>query len=511
MSNNTTMHSIPPPFSESFGIFMLLMYGIVLVFGFIGNGFTCVAVLTVRTMRRSVHFYTFNLAVADLLMMFLYVPTQMKFILQKLDWTMGQVLCSVAYCVIPLCLSASIGTLIAISIDRYIGLTRPFDWRASSSRNAKIIIPLIWVLSAATAFPVAYFAKVDLGYGNIHYCYENWPNPRAKYEMCYWTFIMIVQYIIPLFFITGVHIHMAYIVGVNERAENELHKRMMRMVVLLLLTYSICNGMQHINFYLAVYRKIQGDYLFVVSNFLISLQAAVNPFIFGVTRNDYKNIFNKLMKNYLIKFASVLGKKRFVSTNDESVTLTPGKKNYSQLYSRDKIYADLEPLSVNIPVQKQRSNTADSENYYEHKILKNDSEKQTLSKTPLTMQYLQVPKRKVRKETLRFDTLCYLPDDVYENYLKRTARVKKNIKSSNEPIIMNSYQNIANSNQGNVKTANRFDASIHPIIIITEPSTNQSQSVTRNLSEDWMNMFLSADFDFSHFHRLLDRAPESVI
>lgn len=314
-TRNYTHGSAHEFFSPPFIISVLFLYALLLAFGIIGNLLTLMVVVINKSMRRSIHFYTFNLAVADSIILIFYIPTQMKVVFDQLLWNMGKNLCLVTSCIIPLCLSASIFTLIAISIDRYRGFKDPFKWRANSQRYAKFIIPFIWILSSSTAFPVIYYADLYADH-DVSFCVEIWPSTKA--ELAYWSVIMSIQYIIPLIFIAAVHIYMAW--GVAQRGESirQLHASMIRMVVMLLVTYSICTGMQHINFYLSVYYDLQerpaGPYVFVFSNFVVSLQASVNPFIYGTTRNDYKLAFKRLMKYAFLTTSSCISKRDVGST-----------------------------------------------------------------------------------------------------------------------------------------------------------------------------------------------------
>ncbi|XP_057299809.1 C-C chemokine receptor type 2-like isoform X2 [Hydractinia symbiolongicarpus] len=257
-TSNYTHGSAHEFFSPSFIISVLFLYALLLAFGIIGNLLTLMVVVINKSMRRSIHFYTFNLAVADSIILIFYIPTQMKVVFDQLLWNMGKNLCLVTSCIIPLCLSASIFTLIAISIDRYRGFKDPFKWRANSQRYAKFTIPFIWILSSSTAFPVIYYADLYAD-DDVSFCVEVWPSTKA--ELAYWSFIMSIQYIIPLIFIAAVHIYMAW--GVAQR---------------------------------------------------VSLQASVNPFIYGTTRNDYKLAFKRLMKYAFLTTSSCISKRAVGST-----------------------------------------------------------------------------------------------------------------------------------------------------------------------------------------------------
>jgi len=533
---NNTSATLPQPFSNEFRIILLVFYCIVFVFGLLGNTMTCVAVISFRNMRRSIHFYIFNLAVADLLLLFLYVPTQMIFVHDYMSWRMGKNMCIVAFAIICLCLSASIGTLIAISVDRYRGLRRPFDWRAASSRHAKIVIPFIWFLSAATAFPLAYHGDIAL-YGDKIICYEAWPDIHSM--VVYWSLIMVVQYILPLFLITALHVHMTVIVSRQNQEEiNELHKRMIRMVVMLMLIYSICNGMQHINFYLSVYLNIHrepfGNYLFVLSNFAISLQAAINPLIYGISRNDYKSVFKNYFSTYTMKILKVLCKIEPASSSDGKevssnvtynceITDTPllAKKNIENVFLLPELSKTL--------IQEQ--NTAI---FPTAKILKVENGVEGADKGQnsnfLTVadksQYLSVPKRAVRKTSVRFDTLRYMSDEEFRSHMEKTTRKKSKendlanhivsqliTSNNNHPmIVVTDYENDTLNGDPSGKYGTIVEKD-YPLLVENKYLENHNKPVTEIFPEntdvsDWP---LLCNDRFSKWVTFLDDSPESVL
>ena len=293
LSPNTTVTDYEEDqkyFTDWFVSLVIAIYLIVLFAGVAGNFLTLAVIIVRKTMRRSIHIYTFNLAVADIFILLFYVPTQIYFTKDQGKWRMGSFMCKIACLMVPLNLFASIGTLIAISIDRHEGLTKPFEWRAKSLRNAKITLPIIWVVSLACSVPVFYYSDVNI-YG---YCQEHWPSSVS--EVTYWTIIMLLQYIFPMFFILGIHVRMVYKMSQDKLSINKLHMRMVKMVIALMLIYLVCNGLQHVIFFLSTYTSLiyttsYGPYMFIVSNLVISVQAALNPFIYGASRNDFKSAY----------------------------------------------------------------------------------------------------------------------------------------------------------------------------------------------------------------------------
>merc|ERR1712048_54516 len=107
-------------------------------------------------MRRSIHMYTFNLALSDILILFFFVPTQMVYVREQLHWTMGLEMCRIVNFVIPVALASTAFTLLAISFDRCRGLTQPFKYRSDSKKTAKVVLPLIWLLALSLSTPLFY-------------------------------------------------------------------------------------------------------------------------------------------------------------------------------------------------------------------------------------------------------------------------------------------------------------------------------------------------------------------
>ena len=63
-------------------------------------------------------------------------------------------------------------------MDRYSGVRDPFAWRIKSTRNAKVVVPLTWLLSVCAALP--YFMFGGLRSTNGGWCACVWPNSPPK-------------------------------------------------------------------------------------------------------------------------------------------------------------------------------------------------------------------------------------------------------------------------------------------------------------------------------------------
>jgi len=313
-------------FQQSTIIILHTLYVTVLFVGVFGNILTCAVISFRRCMRRSIHLYTFNLAVADLLILIFYVPTQMIYTQHQLNWTMGVSICKVVNVILPVALVTTILTLLAITLDRARALAKPFDWRAASKKSSQIVIPGIWVVGSIISLPLFYNPKLGVDNGDI-YCSDGFPSTQV--EFAYWTAMFVVVFLIPLLIIIITHAYMISSMMSDKSSIHRTHnKRMIRMIILLVLVFTICTGMQHVNFLYSAY--ISTDFkpiLFAVSNFVVSLQAALNPVIYGTLRHDFNAAFRNWLYRLLKKFGIVTG-------DPIDSTLIGKKVSNSSMYDR---------------------------------------------------------------------------------------------------------------------------------------------------------------------------------
>ncbi|KAL5284016.1 GPROAR1 family protein [Megaselia abdita] len=123
----------------------------VLVIG--GNCLVIAAVFCSNKLRSVTNFFIVNLAVADLLVGLLVLPFSATWEVFKV-WIFGDVWCKIWLAVDVWMCTASILNLCAISLDRYVAVTRPVTYPSiMSTKRAKSLIAGIWVLSFVICFP----------------------------------------------------------------------------------------------------------------------------------------------------------------------------------------------------------------------------------------------------------------------------------------------------------------------------------------------------------------------
>ncbi|XP_076265650.1 octopamine receptor in mushroom bodies [Rhynchophorus ferrugineus] len=120
----------------------------------VGNCLVIAAVLCSSKLQLAVtNIFIASLAVADLMVGVAVLPFSSVWEVFKV-WTFGDVWCKVWLAVDVWMCTASILNLCAISLDRYVAVTRPITYPSIMSRSrAKMLVGGLWVLSFVICFP----------------------------------------------------------------------------------------------------------------------------------------------------------------------------------------------------------------------------------------------------------------------------------------------------------------------------------------------------------------------
>jgi tachykinin receptor 3 len=109
------------------------------------------AITAHRRMRSVTNYFLVNLSVSDLLMALLNCVFNFIFMIDS-DWPFGATYCTINNFVANVTVAASVFTLVAISLDRYVAIIKPLQGRMRK-RWALVTVLGIWTLSATLALP----------------------------------------------------------------------------------------------------------------------------------------------------------------------------------------------------------------------------------------------------------------------------------------------------------------------------------------------------------------------
>ena len=313
--NSTNMVENEEPFALT--IVLRLCFVTVFCIGLCGNLLVCIVMIQQRRMRTVMNCFTLNLAISDLIIIVIYVPSQYAAYENNQNWPFGNVGCRITYSTVPVCLSASSATLLAISCERFRGIVFPFQPRLRLTTVRRIII-IIWIVSTSTALPLMIIAGT-IRKGNNTFCDELWPNPDSS--KFYWIAMFLLQYVIPLavmcvlygaagwklqkrssFLAKNSRGRVGSINYAAEVARQRQSQKITKMLVALILIYSLCMLPQHVVYFWSTYGNLREWkyylYVFRISNVFTMANSALNSIVYGTLQADFRKAYRLFFLKY---------------------------------------------------------------------------------------------------------------------------------------------------------------------------------------------------------------------
>lgn len=291
-----------------------LAYSIIWLLGTFGNAVVCLAIVKRKRLQNSCNMFTFNLAFHDLILVAVYVPTQMIAMENCHHWTLGNVMCHLVYIILPLSLSVSVGTLLAITADRYRAIVFPIKAKLSR-KPVFIVIGVIWMVSALTVLPLVFVISLVSPQPGVYYCVEEWPSDTIL--GVYWLAMFFIQYLFPLSAIsvlagkTACTLRKTSLEGKMEtctqsemfrttlRRRAKQTKRITKMLIALVLLYAICMLPQHVVYtfwgrYGELFNKSYKEQAMIIANIFPIANSALNAIAYGTLNKEFKAVFKGL-------------------------------------------------------------------------------------------------------------------------------------------------------------------------------------------------------------------------
>ncbi|XP_014869161.1 PREDICTED: prolactin-releasing peptide receptor-like isoform X1 [Poecilia mexicana] len=184
---------------QRFKPLFLPLYCLVVVVAGVGNSFLLACILADKKLHNATNFFIGNLAAGDLLMCLSCVPLTVSYAFDSHGWAFGQPLCHLVPLLQCATVFASVLSLTAIAVDRYIVVAHPVRKRISAWGCGAVTLG-VWLLSLALAAPPSFYTRyLDLRPSGIDLvvCEEFWPD-SGNLRLLYSCFILTTSYMIPL-------------------------------------------------------------------------------------------------------------------------------------------------------------------------------------------------------------------------------------------------------------------------------------------------------------------------
>nr|XP_020503127.1 LOW QUALITY PROTEIN: alpha-2B adrenergic receptor-like [Labrus bergylta] len=148
---NQSILKLAPYSPEATAVFATAIT-LMVVFTIVGNIMVIIAVLTSRSLRGPQNLFLVSLAAADILVATLIIPFSLANELLGY-WYFKSLWCEIYLALDVLFCTSSIVHLCAISLDRYLSISRVTYGRQRTPKRIKAAIVVVWLISAVISFP----------------------------------------------------------------------------------------------------------------------------------------------------------------------------------------------------------------------------------------------------------------------------------------------------------------------------------------------------------------------
>ncbi|XP_064625206.1 pyrokinin-1 receptor-like [Lineus longissimus] len=352
---------------------MTIIYALIFLTGTVGNIMTCIVISRNKYMHTTTNYYLFNLAMADLLVLFLGLPQEIYQFWSAYPWVFGEVFCIFRVFAAEASTYASILTITAFTVERYIAICHPLKAHTVSTlgRAVKVII-VIWIVSAVCATPMA------MQFGILYATDSNGTNIpessvcnfKGEYDLPHaFEVATFLFFFTPMTIITVLYILIGIAVRKSQskikRGDHELpgqggdmsrsewktqqqakaRKAVLKMLVAVVVAFFICWAPFHAQRLMALYQT-DGKFpelanvLYYISGVLYYVSSTINPILYNIMslkfREAFKNTIlqpcrkrgHRTQVNY--KFDSRMGATETgFSWTEQSPITGPGRPNTS--------------------------------------------------------------------------------------------------------------------------------------------------------------------------------------
>ncbi|XP_030643711.1 tachykinin receptor 3-like [Chanos chanos] len=302
ITRNITNQFVQPPWRVAL---WSVAYSSVLAVAVFGNLIVIWIILAHKRMRTVTNYFLLNLAFSDASMAAFNTLINFIYAMHG-DWYFGEAYCKFHNFFPVTAVFASIYSMTAIAVDRYMAIIHPLKPRLSATAT-KVVIVCIWALAVVLAFPLCYYSTIrTMPWRTI--CYVAWPR-SSKDTFMYHIIVALLVYMLPLlvmaitYTIVGVTLWGGEIPG--DSSDNYLgqlraKRKVVKMMIIVVVTFALCWLPYHVYFIvtglngrLNRLKSIQQVYLSVL--WLAMSSTMYNPIIYcclnGRFRAGFKRAF----------------------------------------------------------------------------------------------------------------------------------------------------------------------------------------------------------------------------
>lgn len=373
------------PTLTAFKTFQIVSCITICVLGTIGNALVILVVYRKRKMKTVTNYFIVNLAIADLAVLLINVPLDVANIFAGENWLYqygsyqyGSFMCHVIGPLQTMATTASVWSLVAISISRYVAIVHPLKPQLRRMHAKWMIVP-VWAISLVLVSP--YMASLHMIDGECQEDFES-AGMVSKY---YTLGVFITQYVIPLLIMAFAYIRIAQELtknpNHNERTQTHYKetKKVLKMLTIVVFVFAILVLPLHVvyiwsDFFNGNDLKYMPE-LHSVAVIMVYGNSFTNPIIYNACNEEFRKCFRGYFKAWIKPCARlVLGDRALTDEqaeilNDIGSTFhrTQGNGSFRRQSRRDTFTLSL----VNTNNENSKKSDRKRENNHSDKTHKN--------------------------------------------------------------------------------------------------------------------------------------------
>ncbi|XP_041452387.1 pyrokinin-1 receptor [Drosophila obscura] len=290
-------------------------YALIFVAGVLGNLITCIVISRNNFMHTATNFYLFNLAVSDMILLCSGMPQDLYNLWHPDSYPFSDTICILESVVSETAANATVLTITAFTVERYIAICHPFRQHTMSklSRAIKFIFA-IWIAALLLALPQAIqFSVVLQGVGSS--C--TMKNDFFAHVFAVSGFLFFggpMTAICVLYVLIGVKLKRSRLLQAIPRRCFDVNRgisaqtRVIRMLVAVAVAFFICWAPFHAQRLMAVYGSSSGiesqwfndvfSVLDYTSGVLYFLSTCINPLLYNIMSHKFREAFKVTLARY---------------------------------------------------------------------------------------------------------------------------------------------------------------------------------------------------------------------
>ncbi|XP_053573741.1 substance-P receptor isoform X2 [Bombina bombina] len=286
-----------------------IAYSIIVIISIVGNIIVMWIILAHKRMRTVTNYFLVNLAFAEASMSTFNTVINFTYAVHN-QWYYGLIFCKFHNFFPISAVFASIYSMTAIALDRYMAIIHPLKPRLSATAT-KIVIGVIWFLAFSLAFPLGYYAMAEK-VEDRELCYVDWPgyDLNQKYEKMYQVSVFCLIYFLPLLVIgcaytfIGMTLWASEIPGDSSDRYHEqvlAKRKVVKMMIVVVCTFAVCWLPYHIYFLLQIFvphsknpKMFQQLYLAIM--WLAMSSTMYNPIIYCCLNDRFRIGFKHVFR-----------------------------------------------------------------------------------------------------------------------------------------------------------------------------------------------------------------------